>query len=128
MVEQDFGALQISHADLDATHAFGDLLILALFIVGGIALAGVGGLIASLRPRTPRPPQGPSGGAVALGELIEVFQPSRTHTREDLEYKRLEITQAPGTDLGVSVDLERGQALINLPVDQRPGTTSLSNR
>ncbi|MGW8567958.1 DUF6191 domain-containing protein [Isoptericola sp. NPDC055881] len=90
------------------------LFLLLLIMASGVAVAATAGFVTSLRPRRTKPHPGHGGATGALGELIDVFQPSRTHTQEELEYKRLEIRQAPGTEPGVSLDLDAGRAVVRL--------------
>jgi hypothetical protein len=60
---------------------------------------------------------GGGGGGSAIGELIEVFQPSRAFTVEETERRRLDIAQHGSEGPSLGVDLEAGVAFV-------PGTTS----
>lgn len=58
-------------------------------------------------------PDGSSAGSGALGELVEVFQPSRENVTAERERQRLDIVQRPaeGEPFG-HVDLDAGTAHI----------------
>jgi Family of unknown function (DUF6191) len=85
---------------------------------------------------TPRRRPGPRGSAVAsglLGDLVEVFQPSRRHVETELERQRHDVL-LPGSDAPpFHVDLEAGVAYVPAssaagehgePATSRPGTAS----
>lgn len=61
-------------------------------------------------------PDGASAGSGALGELVEVFQPSRENVTAERERQRLDIAQRPaeGEPFG-HVDLDAGTARIEAP-------------
>lgn len=74
------------------------------------------GLLDRRRPRRRRDPEGGgSAGSGMVGELIDVFQPSRTHTTEELERRRHDLQDAG--DGAPPVDLDAGTAR----VDADPG-------
>lgn len=63
------------------------------------------------RPRRSkhRPTSG-SAGSGALGELVEVFQPSRHHLVEEMQRQEHDVVQSPSADPGI--DLDAGTAVV----------------
>ncbi|ACZ32062.1 hypothetical protein Xcel_3060 [Xylanimonas cellulosilytica DSM 15894] len=56
---------------------------------------------------------GDGGGTGALGELINVFQPSRHHLVDEQERQRIDIVQRPSTaDPNGEIDLDSGVVVI----------------
>jgi hypothetical protein len=51
---------------------------------------------------------GESAGSGMLGEIVEIFQPSRTHVTEEKERQRLDIVQRPSEGRPFDVDLDDG--------------------
>jgi len=60
---------------------------------------------------------GSGGGSGALGELIEVFQPSRSSTVAETERRRLDIVQRGVEGPPFGVDLDAGVAYVPRSVD-----------
>lgn len=60
---------------------------------------------------------GSGGGSGALGELIEVFQPSRLFTVAETERRRLDIVQRGPEGPPFGVDLDAGVAFVARSVD-----------
>lgn len=58
---------------------------------------------------------GESAGSGALGEFVEIFQPSAVYLAQEKERQRLDIAQTPTGDQPFDVDLEAGVAY--LPVE-----------
>ena len=54
-------------------------------------------------------------GAGMLGELVDVFQPSRTHVTQERERQRTAIAQRPSEAPPFDVDLEAGVVRITRP-------------
>jgi hypothetical protein len=72
------------------------------------------GLLDRRRPRRRRDRTGSAGGG-ALGELVDVFQPSRTHATQELERRRHDRQDAG--DGAPPVDLEAGTARLDAEPD-----------
>ena len=71
--------------------------------------------------RTNKRRSGTTGGAGLVGDLIDVFQPTRTHTVAEAERQRLDIVQAPSPDTGDGpVDLESGVIVIRTGPSDTP--------
>lgn len=92
------------------------------WVAGVLLLLGVldrlvaHGVLRGPRRRRARPTTGGDGAASgALGELVEVFQPSRTHVTEERERRRHDRQHAG--DAAPPVDLDAGTAW----VDPAPG-------
>jgi hypothetical protein len=82
-------------------------------VVGIVVLTVV--LLERLANRSlPRPSSesGESAGVSALGDLIEVFQPSRVHVTEELERRRLDIVQRPAEGEPFEIDLDSGVVVL----------------
>lgn len=58
---------------------------------------------------------GTGGFAGALGELMDVFQPSREHLVTELERQRHDLHQTPSGAPDWDVDLESGRAVLRRP-------------
>jgi hypothetical protein len=82
---------------------------------GVLLLVADRAVAAGLLRRRPRRPRSGGGASGALGELVEIFQPSHEHVALELERRRLDIVQSPGS--APAVDLEAG--IVRLP---RAGT------
>ncbi|WP_251151716.1 DUF6191 domain-containing protein [Cellulosimicrobium sp. Marseille-Q4280] len=65
---------------------------------------------------------GESAGSGMLGEIVEIFQPSRTHVTEEKERQRLDIVQRPAEGRPFDVDLEHG--VFYVPAVGRPDDAS----
>lgn len=72
------------------------------------------------RPRVRRPRTRGSSGVGALGELIEVFQPSRTHVTDEQQRQRHTLQDAG--DAAPPIDLDAGVARVDAapPSGRRP--------
>ena len=63
--------------------------------------------------RRPEPRDGgESAGSGMLGELAEIFQPSRAHVTAERERQRLDIVQTPAEGAPFGVDLDAGIAYL----------------
>ncbi|ARU50290.1 hypothetical protein JOE63_003033 [Cellulosimicrobium cellulans] len=51
---------------------------------------------------------GESASSGMFGEIVEIFQPSRTHVTEEKERQRLDIVQRPAEGRPFDVDLDDG--------------------
>jgi hypothetical protein len=51
---------------------------------------------------------GESASSGMFGEIVEIFQPSRTHLTEEKERQRLDIVQRPAEGRPFDVDLDGG--------------------
>lgn len=89
---------------------------LVLLLVGGAILVGA----LSAGKRTPRGGGGPGAASGAFGELVEVFQPSRAHLVAELERKRHDLVEVPGTAPGWDIDLEAGRAVLRSGTPDAP--------
>ncbi|GAA3819890.1 DUF6191 domain-containing protein [Cellulomonas soli] len=86
------------------------IVLVVLLAVGLDRLVATG--VFDRRPRErPRPTGGSSAATGALGDLVEIFQPSRVHLTEELERQRLE-TDLVG-DSAPPIDLDSG--VVHLP-------------
>ena len=63
------------------------------------------------RPRSRPTPSGGGGASGALGELVDVFQPSRTHVTEEQERRRHDRQDAG--DAAPPIDLDAGTAEVD---------------
>lgn len=73
----------------------------------------------SMRHRSPD--GGETAGSGAFGELVEIFQPSRTHVTAERERQRLDIVQRPAEGHPFGVDLDGGVAYLGaLPPSSAP--------
>jgi hypothetical protein len=95
-----------------------------VWVVGGMAMLLIAldrlvarGVFDRRRPRSrPRPKLSGGGGASgALGELVDVFQPSRTHVTEEQERRRHDRQDAG--DAAPPIDLDAG----TVQLDADPG-------
>ena len=84
--------------------------------IGGlVVLVLVGAILLGVRRPAKRRPDdrtGPGAASGAFGELVEVFQPTRAHVTAELERKRHDLVEVPGSAPGWTVDLESGFALL----------------
>lgn len=80
--------------------------LLAALGAGALLLLADRAVAAGLVRRRPRRPRSGGGASGTLGELVEIFQPSHEHVALELERRRLDIVQTPGT--APDVDLEAG--------------------
>lgn len=59
---------------------------------------------------------GATAAGGALGDLVEIFQPSAHFLTEEKERRRLDIAQTPSADPGTGeIDLDGGSVTITLP-------------
>ncbi len=73
-------------------------------------------MMVAMASRRRRPGRGSAVASGLLGDLVEIFQPSRRHVEAELERRRLDV-QHPGTGAApVDVDLEAGVAYLPSPV------------
>jgi hypothetical protein len=93
-----------------------------VWAVGGAALLLIAldrlvarGVFDRRRPRSRPKPSGGGGASGALGELVDVFQPSRTHVTEEQE-RRGHDRQDAG-DAAPPIDLDAG----TVQLDADPG-------
>jgi hypothetical protein len=93
-----------------------------VWAVGGAALLLIAldrlvarGVFDRRRPRSRPNPSGGGGTSSALGELVDVFQPSRTHVTEEQE-RRSHDRQDAG-DAAPPIDLDAG----TVQLDADPG-------
>lgn len=89
------------------------LVVLALLVVGIERFAS--GKEARARREAEH---GESAGSGMFGEIVEIFQPSRTHVTEEKERQRLDIVQRPAEGRPFDVDLDLG--VFYLPAERRP--------
>lgn len=82
-----------------------------LVVLDRLVARGLFDARAPRRPRRRRDPAGASAGSGMVGELIDVFQPSRTHATEELERRRHD-RQDVG-DTAPPVDLDAGTARVD---------------
>ncbi|MCR1983857.1 DUF6191 domain-containing protein [Cellulosimicrobium cellulans] len=66
---------------------------------------------------------GESASSGMLGEIVEIFQPSRTHLTEEKERQRLDVVQRPAEGRPFDVDLDGG--VFYVPREQHPGATAV---
>lgn len=69
-----------------------------------------------------RKPDADGGGAV-LGDVFEIFQPSRQHVVEERDRKRRDIAQKESADPPFGIDLDAGTAVLR-PDGAAAGTDS----
>jgi hypothetical protein len=93
-----------------------------VWAVGGAALLLIAldrlvarGVFDRRRPRSRPNPSGGGGAGGALGELVDVFQPSRTHVTEEQERRRHGRQDAG--DAAPPIDLDAG----TVQLDADPG-------
>jgi hypothetical protein len=93
-------------------------VVAVVAVVAGVALLVLvdrlvaRGLLDRRRPRRPRDASGGgSAGGGLVGDLIDVFQPSRTHTTDELERRRHDRQDAG--DGAPPVDLDAGTARVD---------------
>jgi hypothetical protein len=94
------------------------LVLLAVALVVGVDRAVARGWFDRRRPRPDRRTEGVSVASGMLGDLVEIFQPSRTHVTEEQERRALDIRQTPDTD--PPLDLDTG--VVVLPPRAEPGS------
>lgn len=81
--------------------------VVALLVVGVVRFAS--GAEARARRAAEH---GESAGSGMFGELVEIFQPSRTHVTTEKERVRLDVVQRPAEGLPFGVDLDSGVAYL----------------
>jgi len=69
---------------------------------------------------------GESASSGMFGEIVEIFQPSRTHLTEEKERQRLDIVQRPAEGRPFDVDLDGG--VFYVPTDSTDSTDSTRSR
>jgi len=80
------------------------LVLAVVVLVVGLDRAVARGWFDRRRPRPDRRTEGVSVASGMLGDLVEVFQPSRTHVTEEQERRALDIRQTPDTDPPLDLD------------------------
>ena len=83
------------------------LAVVVLLVVGVVRFAS--GAEARARRAAEH---GESAGSGMFGELVEIFQPSRTHVTAEKERVRLDVVQRPAEGLPFGVDLDSGVAYL----------------
>ena len=87
------------------------LVVLLVVLVVAVDRAVARGWFDRRRPRRERRAEGVSVASGMLGDLVEVFQPSRTQVTEEQQRRFLDIRQAPDTDPPLDLD----QGVVALP-------------
>ena len=83
--------------------------VLVAVALAGLAVVGIVRFTSGAEARARRDADGgesPSSGM--FGEIVEIFQPSRTHVTEEKERQRLDIVQRPAEGRPFDVDLDGG--------------------
>ncbi|QJW36331.1 hypothetical protein [Cellulosimicrobium protaetiae] len=88
------------------TQAGGVLVVVALTV---LLVVGITRFTSGAEARARRDAgAGESASSGMFGEIVEIFQPSRTHVTEEKERQRLDIAQRPAEGRPFDVDLEEG--------------------
>lgn len=101
-----------------AAHTYARVMdwVVAVLVVAVVLVVAAERLTVRGRGLPSRPPTD-GAGAGMLGELVDVFQPSRTHLTQERERQRTTIVQRPATAPPLDVDLEAGEVRIT-PAEQ----------
>ncbi|MCB7137930.1 DUF6191 domain-containing protein [Cellulosimicrobium marinum] len=88
---------------VEAAGVFVTLVVLVLLVVG------IERFTSGKEARARRAAEhGESAGSGMFGEIVEIFQPSRTHVTEEKERQRLDVVQRPAEGRPFDVDLDTG--------------------
>ncbi len=82
----------------------------------GLVVVGIVRFTSGAEARARRSESASSG---MFGEIVEIFQPSRTHLTEEKERQRLDIVQRPAEGRPFDVDLDGG--VFYVPREQSRG-------
>ena len=83
--------------------------VLVAVALAGLAVVGIVRFTSGAEARARRDADGgESASSGMFGEIVEIFQPSRTHLTEEKERQRLDIVQRPAEGRPFDVDLDGG--------------------
>lgn len=109
----------------------GPLVVVALTV---LLVVGITRFISGAEARARRDAGGgESASSGMFGEIVEIFQPSRTHLTEEKERQRLDIVQRPAEGRPFDVDLDDGVVYVptdpaDTPDPSRPGRPDVEAR
>jgi hypothetical protein len=83
----------------------GVLVAVALTV---LLVVGITRFTSGAEARARRDAGGESASSGMFGEIVEIFQPNRTHLTEEKERQRLDIVQRPAEGRPFDVDLDSG--------------------